>query len=340
MLSITQIFPISFLKTWIQSQQHIVIRSYAARKGTRDRKNKKKVKTVVEKIGFIPHNQRNREKLLAERPSRKFDDSWQRKPMDDIYCAKYYQWKIYPFQEAINCHKETHHPEIYNQPQAPVKALIELYMQGEKKTKFIENFNRICAVQHKFDHGEERKIIAFAKDIDSQQLAIRAGAQLTGGVELIKEIQNGKVSLQDFQFVIAHPDILHELSTLRGLMKKKFPNPKSGTLDIHLDEVVNRYLNGINYTAVKDEYEKDFGIIETIIGYLDMDPAQLEENFAALVKDVMVMKPKRDGKFITRTLLMSPPSGEQFKIDHKLYLEENDTPVAISEEEIDKQVVL
>lgn len=35
---------------------------HAARKGTREKKKKAKVKTVVEKVGFIPHNQRNKEK--------------------------------------------------------------------------------------------------------------------------------------------------------------------------------------------------------------------------------------------------------------------------------------
>jgi hypothetical protein len=40
--------------------------------------------------------------------------------------------------------------------------------------------------------------------------------------------QNGELSLQDFRFIIAHPDILPELVSVRGLMKKKFPNQKSG----------------------------------------------------------------------------------------------------------------
>ena len=42
--------------------------------------------------------------------------------------------------------------------------------------------------------------------------------------------QNGELSLQDFRFIVAHPDILPELVSIRGLMKRKFPNQKSGTL--------------------------------------------------------------------------------------------------------------
>lgn len=33
-------------------------RNYAARKGTREKARKKKVKVVIEKVGFIPHNLR------------------------------------------------------------------------------------------------------------------------------------------------------------------------------------------------------------------------------------------------------------------------------------------
>lgn len=34
--------------------------------------------------------------------------------------------------------------------------------------------------------------------------------------------------LPDFQFVIAHPNILQELSVIRGLLKNKFPELEKG----------------------------------------------------------------------------------------------------------------
>jgi hypothetical protein len=40
--------------------------------------------------------------------------------------------------------------------------------------------------------------------------------------------QSGELSLHDFHFIVAHPDILPELVSVRGLMKRKFPNQKSG----------------------------------------------------------------------------------------------------------------
>lgn len=40
------------------------VRNYAARKGTRDRKQKKKVKIEEKKQEFVPHKERNKEKFV------------------------------------------------------------------------------------------------------------------------------------------------------------------------------------------------------------------------------------------------------------------------------------
>lgn len=53
-----------------------------------------------------------------------------------------------------------------------------------------------------------------------------------------------------------------------------------------------------------------------------MDPNQLEENLAFLLRDIDMVRPKRQGKFICRVLLKSPPSGEKLKINPFLYVEE------------------
>lgn len=145
--------------------------------------------------------------------------------------------------------------------------------------------------------------------------ARKAGATLVGGVELIKDITNGELLLTDYQYVVAHPNILPELVALRGLMKRKFPNPKAETLGANLTEMIRRFLDGISYSAAKDEHQQDFGLITTTIGTLDMDEQHLEENLRSLLQDVNSMRPKREGRFITRVLLKSPPSREQLKID-------------------------
>jgi len=41
--------------------------------------------------------------------------------------------------------------------------------------------------------------------------------------------------LPDFQFVIAHPNILHELSAIRGLLRQKFPELEKGYYSAVMD---------------------------------------------------------------------------------------------------------
>lgn len=46
-----------------------------------------------------------------------------------------------------------------------------------------------------------------------------------------------------------------------------------------------------------------------------MPTEHLVSNFRTLLLSVNTMRPKREGRFITRTLITSPPSQEVFKID-------------------------
>lgn len=72
------------------------------------------------------------------RPQRKFDDSLKSLPVDNVYGQKYYKWHVHSFAEALECHRETHHPEMYNQPNANLNVTIELNMEAEKK---VDNFS-------------------------------------------------------------------------------------------------------------------------------------------------------------------------------------------------------
>lgn len=211
---------------------------------------------------------------------------------------------------------------MYNVPNAPIFAYIELNMQGEKATRFVDNFHRMAPIKNKFEHGQDRSILVFTKGIENIEAAKKAGATLAGDGGLIKSIQNGDLSLQDYQYIIAHTNILADLVHIRGLMKRRFPAPKLGTLGTNVEEMVQKFMNGITYSAIKDENQQDFGSVTTQFGTLDMDAKHLEENFTSLLTDIDVMRPKRDGKFITRVLLKSPPSQEQLKIDPFVYVPE------------------
>lgn len=250
------------------------------------------------------------------------DDTWKTVPKDENYLAKYYRWRVFSFAEAVQGHRETHHPSMYNEPDADLTVRIELNFVAEKQTRTIDDFKNIVMVDHPFDHGGERKIIVLAKGAEFHQEAQAAGATLYGGPELVKDVQNGDLNLKEYDYILAHPNILPDLVTLRGLLKKRFPSPKSGTLGVNIAEMVFKFKNGIQYSAEADDHQHDFGLVTTSIGKLNMDVKHLEANLKAVLEDINTFRPKREGQFITRVLLTSAPSKEIFKIDPFQYVAE------------------
>ncbi|XP_053605433.1 large ribosomal subunit protein uL1 [Plodia interpunctella] len=294
---------------------------YAARKGTRAKARAKKVKVEVTKVGFIPHNQRGRDKQQKVTVNKHLDDTFKRIAVDDVYPMKYFRWVVYTAEDAVRAHQETHDTTMYNQPDALVYAQVEMNMLAVKKNKYMDSFNRLSLLPNPFPRDEERTILAFCKGPDLIKEVTLAGATTAGGPELVKKIQEGTIKLSDYDFVIAHPNILTELVPIRGLMKRRFPNLKTGTLDPNLLELVKKFASGVQYRVLKDERQEDFGSAEVPIGRLNMDATKVAENVGALLKDLQLARPKRDGLFITRCYIASPPSPERLKIDPFVYVD-------------------
>lgn len=168
--------------------------------------------------------------------------------------------------------------------------------------------------------------------------AIKAGATTVGGSDLVKSALKGNIRFADYQFILAHPDIMPEMLALRGLLKKKFPSPKSETLGIDLGAMVAKFMNGLSISGKRDEYQENFGLVQTCIGtvssfikqfrslYYDqyeikhslqllMPTEHLNENFNAIMSAVNAQRPNRGGKFITRVYFTTPVSKEKFSID-------------------------
>lgn len=81
--------------------------------------------------------------------------------------------------------------------------------------------------------------------------AIEAGATKVGGSDLIKLALKGNVHFSDYQFILAHPDIMPEMLALRGLMKKRFPTAKNETLGLDMHAMVSKFINGIANFIIK-----------------------------------------------------------------------------------------
>ncbi|CAH2040850.1 unnamed protein product, partial [Iphiclides podalirius] len=293
---------------------------YAARKGTRAKARAKKVKVEVTKIGFIPHNQRKKDKVTKV-VDKHIDDSFKQVSKDNVFPMRYYRWVVYTAEDAVKAHQETHHPTMYNMPDALVYARVEMNMQAVKKNRFLDNFMRLTLLPNIFPRDEERTILAFCKGPELIKQALESGATTVGATEIVKKIQDGEIKLADYDFVIAHPNMVTDLVPIRGLMKRRFPNVRSGTLDPDICGLIKKFAAGIQYRVVKDEQQENFGSTEVPVGRLNMDAKQVSENVDALLKDIQSARPKRDGLFITRCLIVSPPSTERLKIDPFVHVE-------------------
>lgn len=65
------------------------------------------------------------------------DDSFKQESKDDVYPMRYYRWVVYTAEDAVRAHQETHHPSMYNVPDAFVNAQVEFNMEAIKKVNFI-----------------------------------------------------------------------------------------------------------------------------------------------------------------------------------------------------------
>ncbi|KAJ9581903.1 hypothetical protein L9F63_003762 [Diploptera punctata] len=309
------------------------IRNYAARKGTREKARKKKVKAEIKKIEFIPHNLRAKKAPVY---TKRIDDNEKPVSPDNVWISRAYRWPVYNFADAIECHRESSHPTVINRPNNEIYANIELDMRAVKANRFLDPFTRVVSTPHPFINDGPRPVLAFCKTHELQRSALEAGATVAGDTDLIKSIQTGDLNVDDFKFVIAHPNIITELLPVRGLMKKKFPNPKYGTLGPNIAELVAKYSFGMEYTANVSVNLNDFGWIFAAFGKLDMETSHLEENFTTLIEDVNAMRPKREGPFITKCCLVSLPLSERLKINYSKYIGEEETSGDVQEEDDDE----
>nr|XP_018905198.1 PREDICTED: 39S ribosomal protein L1, mitochondrial [Bemisia tabaci]XP_018905199.1 PREDICTED: 39S ribosomal protein L1, mitochondrial [Bemisia tabaci] len=308
---------------------------FRARKGTRERKEKKKVKKEVIKQPWMPIKKTKTKGVVV---SPRVNDELLTEPPDNVWFLKDYKRPVYSFAEALGMIREVHHPTVYNQPKSLVNAYIELDLRTAKKTKFVERFTRLVGIPYPYDHGEERTVIAFCKNQEIVREANDAGAQMAGGTQLIKAIEKGQIMLPDFQFVVAHPDIVPELVSLRYLMRKNFPSLAHGTLSTDVAGLVRKCMTGVRYSSMKHEIEQDYGWVDTPLGRISMETPHLEANLIELLKDIEAKKPRRDNPFITRVMLSTPLLTEKLWVDWKKYLGE--TPELDSDDEDEKEAAV
>jgi large subunit ribosomal protein L1 len=154
-------------------------------------------------------------------------------------------------------------------------------------------------------HGTGRSVrVAVFADGDKAREAQEAGADVVGTADLAAQIEGG---FDDFDVAIATPDQMGVVGRLGRILgpRGKMPNPKTGTVTFDVGKAVR------DSKAGKLEYRTDRGAnVHVAIGKKSFDERQLVENYAALVEEIVRVKPAAaKGRYIrgiTLTSTMGP----------------------------------
>ncbi|GAB7040682.1 MULTISPECIES: 50S ribosomal protein L1 [Catenuloplanes] len=202
--------------------------------------------------------------------------------------------KLYTPAEAVKLAKDTTATKF----DPTVEVAMRLGVDPRKADQMVRG-----TVNLPHGTGKTVRVIVFAAGAKAEE-AEAAGADAVGSDELVARIQGGWL---DFDAAIATPDQMAKIGRIarilgpRGLM----PNPKTGTVTMDVTKAVSE-IKGGKITFRVDKHSN----LHLIIGKASFTEAQLVENYAAALDEILRAKPSAaKGKFlkkITFTTTMGP----------------------------------
>ncbi len=202
--------------------------------------------------------------------------------------------KLYSPAEAVKLAKETTAVKF----DATVEVAMRLGVDPRKADQMVRG-----TVNLPHGTGKTARVIVFAAGAKAEE-ATAAGADEVGTDELVARIQGGWL---DFDAAIATPDQMAKIGRIarilgpRGLM----PNPKTGTVTMDVAKAVSD-IKGGKITFRVDKHSN----LHLIIGKSSFSEAQLIDNYAAVLDEVLRSKPSAaKGKYlkkVTLTTTMGP----------------------------------
>jgi large subunit ribosomal protein L1 len=202
--------------------------------------------------------------------------------------------QAYPPAEAIHLIKET--------AGAKFDETVELHIRlGVNVRHAEEQLRGTLALPRGL--GKDVSIAVFAEG-DAARQANEAGADFVGSDDLAERVEGGWT---DFDVAIAHPSQMPKVGKLGRILgpQGKMPNPKVGTVTDDIAKAVEEAKAG------KVEYRTDRqAIVHLAIGKTSFSEADLLENYAAVIEEIIRAKPAAaKGRYIlsiTATTTMGP----------------------------------
>jgi large subunit ribosomal protein L1 len=156
--------------------------------------------------------------------------------------------------------------------------------------------------------GKDVTIAVFAEG-DAARQATEAGADFVGSDDLAERVEGGWT---DFDVAIAHPSQMPKVGKLGRILgpQGKMPNPKVGTVTDDIAKAVDEAKAG------KIEYRTDRqAIVHLTIGKTGFEEADLLENYAAVIEEIIRAKPAAaKGRYIL-SITLATTMGPGIRVD-------------------------
>ncbi len=192
-------------------------------------------------------------------------------------------------------------------PKGKFDESIELNVQlGVDPAKAEENVRG--TVQLPNGSGKAVKVLCICKG-EEVKAAQSAGADYVGADEYVSKIQEGWL---DFDVLVAHPDMMREISKLGRVLGPKglMPSPKAGTVSTDVGKAVKEIKKG------KIEFKSDkTGGLHVACGRISFTDQALQENAKSVIKALVDQRPSSvKGEFI-KAVSIATTQGPGLKLE-------------------------
>ncbi len=211
--------------------------------------------------------------------------------------------RVYPPQEAILLAKKMAHTQF--------DETVELHLRmGVDPRNATQQVRGVTLLPYGL--GKEVRVLVFAQG-EAEKIAETAGADFTGGDELIKKVEGGWL---EFDTAMATPDMMSKVGKLGKILGRKglMPNPKSGTVVAATD--LPRAINDARKGRVEFKLDRT-AIIHVPLGKVSFEDDKLIGNLTAVIEAVVKAKPSgAKGQYI-KTASLTTTMGPGIRLDPK-----------------------
>lgn len=180
------------------------------------------------------------------------------------------------------------------------------FQLGVRAEQGDENVRGTVSLPH--GSGRSQRVLCFAKGEGAKE-AEAAGADFVGAEELVEKVKNGFL---DFDVVVAHPDMMREVSKLGRVLGPKglMPTPKTGTVTPQVGKAVKEVKGG----RIEFKSDKTAGL-HAVCGKLSFTEEALLENARTVIKAVKDSKPATSKGEYLRTIHIAATHGPGLRLN-------------------------